>query len=92
MAKPRAGGAAKSKQAHRRRPKRSFSLYIHRTLSHLDKHLKLSGKSMKIFNSFVNDMFERITGHASALARANKRRTLGSREVQTAVRLALRRS
>ena len=34
-------------------------------------------------------MFDRIATEASALARANKKRTLGSREVQTAVRLTL---
>ena len=44
---------------------------------------------MSIMNSFVNDIFERIAGEAGRLAQYNKRRTISSREVQTAVRLLL---
>ncbi|KAG7266853.1 hypothetical protein CRUP_027313 [Coryphaenoides rupestris] len=42
-----------------------------------------------IMNSFVNDIFERIAGEASRLAHYNKRSTITSREIQTAVRLLL---
>ena len=77
------------KKKSNRKPKRSFKVYIHRALKGINKNLTVSSRSMKIFNSFVNDMFERIAVQASALARANKRRTLGSREIQTAVRLVL---
>ncbi|XP_072101569.1 histone H2B 7-like [Mobula birostris] len=44
---------------------------------------------MSIMNSFVNDIFERIAGEASRLAHYNKRSTISSREIQTAVRLLL---
>lgn len=44
---------------------------------------------MSIMNSFVNDVFERIATEASRLANYNKRSTITSREVQTAVRLLL---
>ncbi|CAO2595498.1 Histone H2A type 1-E [Lemmus lemmus] len=44
---------------------------------------------MGIMNSFVNDIFERIAGEASRLAHYNKRSTITSREIQTAVRLLL---
>ena len=44
---------------------------------------------MSILNSFVLDLFERLASEASRLAKYNKRRTLSSREVQTAVRLLL---
>ncbi|CAI9727671.1 histone H2B [Octopus vulgaris] len=40
-------------------------------------------------NSFVNDLFERIAAESSRLAHYNKRSTISSREVQTAVRLLL---
>ncbi|XP_073693712.1 uncharacterized protein [Garra rufa] len=40
-------------------------------------------------NSFVNDIFERIAGESSRLAHYNKRSTITSREIQTAVRLLL---
>jgi histone H2B len=44
---------------------------------------------MAIMNSFVNDIFERIAMEAGRLARYNKRQTITSREIQTAVRLLL---
>uniref|UniRef100_A0A9J7XWE9 Histone H2B n=1 Tax=Cyprinus carpio carpio TaxID=630221 RepID=A0A9J7XWE9_CYPCA len=49
----------------------------------------ISSKAMGIMNSFVNDIFERIAGEASRLAHYNKRSTITSREIQTAVRLLL---
>ena len=49
----------------------------------------MSKKSVSILNSFVNDIFERVAGEAGKLARFNKKNTLSSREVQTAVRLVL---
>jgi histone H2B len=72
-----------------RKGKRTFKRYIFKALKAVHKDLTLSGKTMGILNSFVTDMFERIATEASGLARVNKRRTLGSREVQTAVRLLL---
>ena len=44
---------------------------------------------MSIMNSFVNDIFERIAAEASRLAHYNRRSTITSREIQTAVRLLL---
>ena len=49
----------------------------------------ISKKAMGIMNSFINDTFDRIALEASKLVRYNKRRTLSSREVQTAVKLLL---
>ncbi|XP_041035142.1 histone H2B 7-like [Carcharodon carcharias] len=46
-------------------------------------------KAMSIMSSFVNDIFERITGEASHLAHYNKRSTISSGEIQTAMRLLL---
>jgi histone H2B len=44
---------------------------------------------MSILNSFVNDIFERIAAEASKLSTYNKKSTISSREIQTAVRLIL---
>jgi histone H2B len=44
---------------------------------------------MAVMNSFVNDIFDKIMTEAGKLVRYNKKATLSSREVQTAVRLAL---
>ena len=49
----------------------------------------ISNKAMAILNSFVNDIFERIATEASKLASYNKKSTISSREIQTAVRLIL---
>jgi histone H2B len=46
-------------------------------------------KAMSIMNSFINDIFEKIATEASKLARYNKKPTVTSREIQTAVRLIL---
>ena len=81
--------SAAARKTSTRKPKRSFAIYIRRTLQGVNKSLSLSSKSMKIVNSFVTDLFERIAVEAAALARANKKATLGSREIQTAVRLVL---
>ncbi|XP_029632952.2 late histone H2B.L4-like [Octopus sinensis] len=49
----------------------------------------ISNKAMIIMNSFVNDLFERIAAEASRLAQYNRRSTISSREIQTAVRLLI---
>ena len=49
----------------------------------------ISNKAMAILNSFVQDIFERIAAEASKLASYNKKSTISSREIQTAVRLIL---
>jgi histone H2B len=72
-----------------RKPKRSWSVYVHRSLRQVNKNMSLSRRTMAVLNSFVSDLFERIANEAASLARINKKRTLGSREVQTAVRLVL---
>ena len=76
-------------KGHKRHSKRSWSCYIHRAVHTINKQITMSSRTMKIMNSFVTDMFERIAVEAAGLARTNKKHTLGSREVQTAVRLIL---
>lgn len=44
---------------------------------------------MGIMNSFINDIFEKLAQEAARLARYNKKPTITSREIQTAVRLIL---
>jgi histone H2B len=49
----------------------------------------ISKKGMSIMNSFINDIFGRIAEEAGKLSTYNKKATLSSREIQTAVRLML---
>ena len=67
----------------------SFDVYIYRVLKQVHPDTGVSKKSMSILNSFVLDLFERVASEASRLIQYNKRRTLSSREIQTAVRLLL---
>ena len=85
----KSGSAKKSSSGRKHKPKRSWSLYIYRTLKQVTKEVGMSGKAMRIMNSFCDDIFERLAVEAAGLARINKTKTLTSREVQTAVRLVL---
>merc|ERR1711916_254624 len=80
---------AKAPVARRRRRTESFSVYIFRVLKQVHEKTGISKRSMSIMNSFINDVFEKISTEAGRLVRYSKRHTLSSREVQTAVRLLL---
>lgn len=67
----------------------SWSSYVYRVLKQVHPDLGISNKGMAVMNSFINDLFERIAYEASKLASINNRATIGSREMQTAVRLVL---
>lgn len=88
-AKSSQGKAGKKGSGRHRKGRRTWSTYVYRALKQVNKELTVSSKAMAVVNSFVSDIFERIAGEAASLARINKRRTLGSREIQTAVRLLL---
>ncbi|CCW69684.1 unnamed protein product [Phytomonas sp. Hart1] len=90
MAAPKTAITAKrSSTTRHRKPKRSWNVYINRSLKAINKQMSLSGRTTRIVNSFVNDLFERVAMEAATLVRVNKKRTLGARELQTAVRLVL---
>lgn len=75
---------------HKRRKRtESFSLYIFKVLKQVHPETGVTKKSMNIMNSFINDIFDRLVTEATRLIRYNKKRTLSSREIQTAVRLLL---
>ena len=67
----------------------SYSTYIYKVLKQVHPDTGISSKAMSIMNSFINDAFERIAVEAGKLVRYNKKGTLSSREIQTAVRLIL---
>ena len=69
--------------------KQSYSTYIVRILKQVHPKVGISKRSVSILNSLVNDTFERIASEAGRLVRYNNKGVLGSREVQTAIRLVL---
>ena len=81
---PKDGSKRKSKKRTE-----SYSTYIYKVLKQVHPDTGISNKAMSIMNSFINDVFEKIATEASRLARYNKKTTLSSREIQTAVRLLL---
>ncbi|XP_061260015.1 histone H2B type 1-K-like [Bos javanicus] len=73
----------------KRSRKESYSVYVYKMLKQVHPDTGISSKAVGIMNSFVNDIFERIAGQALRLAHYNKRSTITSREIQTAMRLLL---
>ena len=73
----------------RRRRVETFSIYIYKVLKQVHPDIGISKKAMNIMNSFIHDTFDRVANEGSKLVRFNKRRTLSSREVQSAVKLIL---
>jgi len=100
-AAPKKAGGAKAKKAGgaeggvkkgtrgSKKNYQSYSTFIYKVLKQVHPDTGISNKAMAIMNSFVNDIFERIALEAGRLARYNKRNTISSREIQTAVRLLL---
>nr|CAP53844.1 histone H2B [Xenoturbella bocki] len=97
--KPSGKGAKKSAKIQKtvrtgdkkrkRKRKESYGVYIYKVLKQVHPDTGVPSKAMSIMNSFVNDIFERIAAEASRLAHYNKKSTITSREIQTAVRLLL---
>ena len=77
------------KKKKRRRGKPSYAIYIKRVLKQVHPDTGLHPKAMSVLNSMTNDLFERIAAEASRLAHYNKKPTITSREVETAVKLLL---
>uniref|UniRef100_A0AAR2L499 Core Histone H2A/H2B/H3 domain-containing protein n=1 Tax=Pygocentrus nattereri TaxID=42514 RepID=A0AAR2L499_PYGNA len=78
----------KGGKKRRKSRKESYAIYVYKVLKQVHPDTGISSKAMGIM-TFVNDIFERITGESSRLAHYNKRSTITSREIQTAVCLLL---
>ncbi|OXU26035.1 hypothetical protein TSAR_016092 [Trichomalopsis sarcophagae] len=84
IATPPPGSVPVEKKKGKGKRKREFLV-----LKQVHPDAGISSKSMSIMNSFVNDIFEHIATEASHLISLNKRSTITSRDIQTAVRLLL---
>ncbi|KAK1357333.1 hypothetical protein POM88_050589 [Heracleum sosnowskyi] len=96
--KPKAGkklpkeagaGAADKKKKRSKKSVETYKIYIFKVLKQVHPDIGISSKAMGIMNSFINDIFEKLAQESSKLARYNKKPTITSREIQTAVRLVL---
>ncbi len=77
------------KEKKKRRNYTSYASFIYKILKQVHPTIGISNKAMAIVNSFVVDMSQRLASEAGRLARYNKRNTISSREIQTAVRLMM---
>ncbi|CAN1135325.1 Histone H2B [Linum perenne] len=79
----------KKKKKKVKKSSETYKIYIFKVLKQVHPDIGISSKAMGIMNSFINDIFEKLAQEASRLARYNKKPTITSREIQTAVRLVL---
>ena len=91
---PAKKAAAKPADADKKKKKKiakseTYKVYIYKVLKQVHPDTGISSKAMGIMNSFINDIFEKIATEAARLSRYSKKPTVTSREIQTAVRLAL---
>ncbi|PON31772.1 Histone H2B [Parasponia andersonii] len=89
---PKDASSASDVSKKKKKAKKSvetYKIYIFRVLKQVHPDIGISSKAMGIMNSFINDIFEKLAQEASRLARYNKKPTITSREIQTAVRLVL---
>ncbi|KAI5077306.1 hypothetical protein GOP47_0007130 [Adiantum capillus-veneris] len=87
-------GAAKEAAGDKKKKKKAkntetYKIYIFKVLKQVHPDTGISSKAMGIMNSFINDIFEKLAQESARLARYNKKPTITSREIQTAVRLIL---
>ena len=78
-----------AKKKLKARPVHPFAIYVLRILKQVHPDTTISKKTMDIMTCFMNDVFEKISQESSRLVKYNKKQTLASKEVQTAVRLLL---
>jgi histone H2B len=74
---------------HKKRNFESFSLYVYKVLRSISTDVGISKKGMSVINSLISDMFEQVAFESSKLVRYNKKKTLNSNDIQTAVQLLL---
>jgi len=89
--KKKATDASPSSEKRKRKKSRaeSYTSYIFKVLRQVHPETGISKKSMMIMNSFITDTFDKIASEAGKLCKYNKKDTLSSREIQTAIRLVL---
>ncbi|CAM8892628.1 hypothetical protein QQ045_026117 [Rhodiola kirilowii] len=86
---PKEASSSDKKKKRTKKSVETYKIYIFKVLKQVHPDIGISSKAMGIMNSFINDIFEKLAQESSRLARYNKKPTITSREIQTAVRLVL---
>jgi histone H2B len=88
----RVAGKAVTKSSYSTGSKRkslSFRTYILLVLKELHKDLQISTQAITVVDDLLHDIFRRLASEAGRLAIQNKKKTLKSREIQSATKLVL---
>jgi histone H3/H4 len=92
-AEPESEKRAKTPKGDRKKRKvrrsETYATYLMRLLRQIHPKMGISKRAMSIMNSLIQDTFQKIAEDASRLTRYTNKGTLGSREIQTAIRLVL---
>lgn len=75
----------------KKKRKETFAKYIFQIIKEKDEKQQISKKAMKILNSFICDMFDKIARESSHLSKSQKRGTLILDDAVFATRLVLPR-
>ncbi|XP_049401311.1 histone H2B.3-like [Solanum stenotomum] len=67
----------------------TYKIYIFKVLKQVHPNIQIASKAMGIMNNFINDIFERLVEEFSRFARYNKKPTITSWVIQSALQLVL---
>lgn len=82
----RGDGQKKKRKTQR---KESYKVFIYKVLKSVHPDAGISSKAMIVMDNFVNDMFEKLASESFKLVKVSKRKTLSSRDIQSATNLML---
>lgn len=68
---------------------KSYKPYIFKVLKNIHRDIEISNKAIGIMESFIVDIKEKICLEAAELSRHNKKSTISSRDIESAVKLLL---
>lgn len=91
-AKPNEGSkvtAGGPKKKRRKTRKETYARYIYKVLKQVHPDTGISRKGMAVMDNIMRDLFDRIARQSSNILTKDKKKTLSSREIQTAVKLEL---
>lgn len=67
----------------------SYTTYIYKVLKNVNPEIGISSKTLRVMDSFCQDMFEQICSEAGRIARYNKKHTITAKTVQSACQIVL---
>ncbi|XP_076901958.1 histone H2B.5-like [Bidens hawaiensis] len=79
----------REKRGKAKKSYKSYKPYIFNVLKNIHRHIGISNKAISIMESFIVDIKEKICLEAAELSRHNKKSTISSRDIESAVKLVL---